>query len=843
MFGLGADTQVCPLEKEPMSMSTRTVQYNDNKLVFGVLAIFVVLATFYSIAIPIAEAVDEVEHVSYALFIRDHRKLPVANVEGNRASMSIVIHPPLYYALAAPLVASVDTGDFNRVIKPNPRFSFKDAIPNIFLHFGQERFPYKGTVLGIHVLRLWSVVLGTVALYAVYRINRHMWLETPILATLAAAVVAFNPSFVFMASTVHNDVAIVALYSLGTWWAISLLHRQRLSLAFEALGGILLGLTALTKTSGLGLIGVYGLAIALRAWRYRSWGQFLRPLAVTLLVGGAIAGWWYARNWQLYGDPLAWQLNQIRFSQMVRTTPYRWLDFLVFLRQIGGTFWGAFGYTQLKTSYLLYTLLWGLLLAAGIGLNVGQTKRPTANRTRQSVLNVTLIIVPLLVMMLIFVTLYQSSYQKNVWPITWQVVTNLAVVGTVAAWLLALVLALVQLIHPTCLRNALRDKAWQKSATLVVSLLILAAALFRYSLGFGAVGFGRLLFPGAAAIAWLTLMGWQALVGGRRLPWLAGGLATGLLVYSIASIPWIVWPSYRVPGPVDAVEWQAAQPVGVTFDESLKLVTAEITPAVVSPGEQDTATLHLYWQSLTTDRWDLLAHVRLADPAGQEIVDIIYWPVDARFPPSVWEREAIYADRLPMIIPANAYAGRYQATLRLVSRGSSDSLPALDAQGESLPPVINVGELLVAAQVQPVNEEDIPNALDAQLDEGIRLLGYDLDTQQIKDGSALDVTLYWKATEPLTEDYTVFVQILDESGVLVTQKDNQPVGGTYPTSVWQVGAIIPDSYLVPLPAQMQAGGYRLIVGMYRYPSMERLQVLQENQPDKDFVDVTTIPVP
>jgi hypothetical protein len=826
-----------------MSMSTRTAQYNDNKLVFGVLAIFVVLATFYSIAIPVAEAVDEVEHVSYALFIRDHRKLPVANIEGNRASMSIVIHPPLYYALAAPLVAGIDTSDFNRVIRPNPRFSFKDAIPNIFLHFGQERFPYKGTALGIHVLRLWSLVLGTVAVYAVYRINRHMWLEMPILAALAAAVVAFNPSFVFMASTVHNDVAIVALYSLGTWWAISLLHRQRLSLAFEALGGILLGLTALAKTSGLGLTGVYGLAIALRAWRYRSWGQFLRPLAVTLLVGGAIAGWWYARNWQLYGDPLAWQLNQIRFSQMVRTTPYRWIDFLVFLRQIGGTFWGAFGYTQLKTSYLLYALLWGLLLAAGIGLNVGQTRRLTANRTRQSVLNGTLMIIPLLVMMFTFVTLYQSSYQKDVWPITWQVVTNLTVVGTVAAWLLALVLALVQLVHPTCLRNALRDRAWQKSATLVVSLLILAAALFRYSLGFGAVGFGRLLFPGAAATAWLTLTGWQALVGGRRLPWLAGGLATGLLMYSIASIPWIVWPSYRMPGPVDALEWQVAQPVGVTFDESLKLVATEITPAVVSPGKQSTATLHLYWQSLTTDRWDMLAHVRLTDPAGQDIVDISYWPVDARFPPSVWEREAIYADHLPMIIPANAYTGRYQASVRLVSRGSSDSLPALGAQGEPMPPVVNAGELLVAAQVQSVNEGEIPHPLDARLGEAVRLRGYDLGTQENEDGQVLKVTLYWQADEPIPQDYTVFVQVLNEVGMLVTQKDNQPVGGTYPTSVWETGAIIPDTYLIPVPPQMKAGDYRLIAGMYLYPSLERLPVVQEEQLGKDFVDVTVIPVP
>jgi 4-amino-4-deoxy-L-arabinose transferase-like glycosyltransferase len=826
-----------------MSMIPRTTHPGGNKFILGVLAVFVALAAFYSMAIPVAEAVDEVEHVGYTLFIRDHKKLPVANIEGDNASMSIVIHPPLYYALAAPLVAGIDTSDFDHVVKFNPRFSFKDAIPNVFLHFGQEKFPYKGTVLAFHILRLWSIVLGIITLYAIYHIALYLWPNSPGAAELTAVIFAFNPSFVFMASTVHNDVAITALYTLGTWWAVALLDRERPSLAFEGLGGILLGLTALAKISGLGLAGIYAIAIALRAWRQRSWGQFIRPLLITLLLGGIIAGWWYVRNWQLYGDPLAWHLNQIRFKQMVRTQPYSWLDLLQFLRQIGSTFWGAFGYTQLKTSYLIYAMLWGLLLAAGIGLNLAQVGRITANRARRFILSIALAFLPLLIIAFTFVALYQSPYQPAVFPVSWQTITSLAVVGTVAAWLLALVLALFRLARPELLKSLAQDKALQRALILVTSLLILVVALFRYSLGFGAIGFGRLLFPAATAIAWLTLMGWQALVRQRGLPWLAGGVGIGLLVYSIACIPWIVWPSYRVPAPANEEEWQAARPVNATFDESLKLVAAEITPSIISPGRQGEATLHLYWQSVTRERWDVLAHVRLTDPAGQDIVDITYWPVDARFPPSVWEGDVTYADHLPMIIPANAYTGRYQATVRLISRGSTDSLPAVDAQGESVSPVINVGELLVATQVQAVTEQEIPNPLDAQLGQHIRLRGYSLDIQQAESGQAVQVTLYWQASELIPRDYTVFVQILDESGVLVAQKDNQPVEGKYPTSVWQVGAIIPDTYIIPIPSQIQTGDYRLITGMYLYPSLERLPVTQNGRPGKDFVDVTVISSP
>jgi 4-amino-4-deoxy-L-arabinose transferase-like glycosyltransferase len=821
----------------------QTTRQDGNRTITSVLVVFLVLTIFYSVTIPIAEAVDEVEHISYTLFLRDHKKLPVASIKGDSASMSIVIHPPLYYALAVPLVASIDTSDFNQVVKPNPRFSFKDTIPNIFLHFGQGEFPYKGTVLAFHTLRLWSAVLGVVTLYAVYRIGLHLWPESPGLATLATVIPAFNPSFVFMASTVHNDVAITALYTLGTWWAVSLLHRNRTSVSFEGLGGILLGLTALAKVSGLGLVGVYGIATVLRGWRQRSWVQFIRPLLVTLLVGSAIAAWWYVRNWQLYGDPLAWSLNQIRFKQMVRTTPYSWLDLLQFLGQIGSTFWGAFGYTQLKTSYLLYTILWGLLLAAGIGLNLSQVERFAVKRGKQFLLSVTLTSLPFLVAALTFVALYESTFRQTVWPLSWQAATTFAVVGTVVSYLSALALGLYSLVHPAFSQSLSRDRSSQQAVVLVTSLLILVVALLRYSLGFGAIGFGRLLFPAVAAIAWLTLTGWQGLVKRNRLPWMAGGVGIGLLLYSIICIPWIVWPSYRMPTAANTTEWQTAQPLNVTFDESLELVAAEITPAVVSPGQQTTATLHLYWQSLTTERWDMLAYVQLTDPADQDIVDIAYWPVDARYPPSVWEPQAIYADHLPMIIPENAYTGRYQATVRLVSRGKTEPLPAFDAQGELISPVINVGELLVATQVQPVAEQEIPHPLDARLGENIRLRGYNLNTQQTESGHALQITLYWQSTKSIPQDYTVFVQVLDGSGVLITQKDNQPVEGTYPTSVWQVGAIIPDTYLVPIPPQMQAGDYRLITGMYLYPSLERLPVVQNGQPRGDFVDVTIIPVP
>ena len=371
--------------------------------IYLTLGLFVMLAVIYSLEIPIAEATDETEHVTYALFMRDNLRIPVATiVSKDDADMDIVIHPPLYYGLSLPLVLGIDTNDFYQVIKPNRRFSFRDTIPNIFLHFGQERFPFQGTVRAFHLLRLGSVIWGAIAVYAMYRVGLFLWPNDGLLALLGAALFAFNPSFLFMAATVHNDVAVTALYGLGIWWSLSFINQEAISWKFELLGGLIVGLVALTKVSGLGLYAIYAIAFTLRAWQKKSWNELLKPLTVTLLMGGAIAGWWYLHNWRHYGDPLAWQLNQVRFAEMMRVAPYTWYDFVVFLDSIASTSWGAFGYTHLKTSYWIYSLVWGFLWLAGLGLVYRQARLISDHKKKQAVILLGVLVISLLVMGLAF---------------------------------------------------------------------------------------------------------------------------------------------------------------------------------------------------------------------------------------------------------------------------------------------------------------------------------------------------------------------------------------------------------------------------------------------------------
>jgi hypothetical protein len=139
-----------------------------------------------------------------------------------------------------------------------------------------------------------------------------------------------------------------------------------------------------------------------------------------------------------------------------------------------------------------------------------------------------------------------------------------------------------------------------------------------------------------------------------------------------------------------------------------------------------------------------------------------------------------------------------------------------------------------------VSAGQIPNRVDAQVGDSIELLGYDLGSWESSGGDeggagevqqgmgsrqrVLDVTLYWRTGTPMGEDYTVFVQLLDPDGRLVTQHDGQPLYGYLPTSDWSPDDVIPDRHRLLLPADLSPGRYRLTAGMYALETLERLPV-------------------
>ncbi len=95
----------------------------------------------------------------------------------------------------------------------------------------------------------------------------------------------------------------------------------------------------------------------------------------------------------------------------------------------------------------------------------------------------------------------------------------------------------------------------------------------------------------------------------------------------------------------------------------------------------------------------------------------------------------------------------------------------------------------------------------------IRLHGYDLP-DSVQAGEALHITSYWECLQPMAESYYVFAHLQDEEGHLVTQQDDLPVMGLFPTDEWEPGDFIRDEHVLSLPPFILPGRYRLHVGWY-----------------------------
>jgi hypothetical protein len=126
-----------------------------------------------------------------------------------------------------------------------------------------------------------------------------------------------------------------------------------------------------------------------------------------------------------------------------------------------------------------------------------------------------------------------------------------------------------------------------------------------------------------------------------------------------------------------------------------------------------------------------------------------------------------------------------------------------------------------------------PQPLDLRVGDDLQLQGYAIDKTSARPGDNLLLTLWWQAQAAPGDERSVLVQLLDHNGAIVAQADGPPARGGRPPPQWQAGETVIDSREVGLPADLPAGEYTLVFGMYRWPSLERLPMYSgtARQPD------------
>jgi len=392
--------------------------------------------------------------------------------------------------------------------------------------------------------------MGAATVWLTYRIALELFPDRPWLALGAAAVNAFTPMFIFISGAVNNDNLTMALCSLGL---LLIVKRVR---EYEGLGirdqkaterelpfsqdffyrlgrwlplGIVLGLGALTKTSVLALLPITGLAVIVVAWRKGSWREFWAGAVATALPVLLIAGWWYLRNVQLYGDVTGISAfidvlgKRAAPASLLQLWGERW-GFML-------SYWGLFGGVNVSFTDWVYHLLNGLAVLAVIGVIV------------------------------YFVTM------------TWQ-------------WFRA------DPIHSwRDFRFELRDYVQGRAALFLVGLfgLIVVALLTQWARVTWSSQ-GRLVFSAISTWSIYFVLG-LATIATKRFakPFIA---LVGVFMFAISALaPFTtIAPAYAQPAPIDAFMPQFW--MNSTFGDQIELIGADVESSKTQPGGQSELTLY-----------------------------------------------------------------------------------------------------------------------------------------------------------------------------------------------------------------------------------------------------------
>ena len=732
-------------------------------LLFSILVLFVLLSTTYSLVVPPFEASDELWHYPMVKYIADNWSLPVQNPADVGPWRQEGSQPPLYYILGALSTSWIDTSDMPQVRHLNPHVDNGIATPdgnvNLVVHQPErEDFPWKGTVLAIHVVRFLSIVMAGAGVYLTYLIVRAVLPENPALSLGATAIHAFTPMVVFIAGSVNNDNLVVPLSSVALLMLLRLLRRQDLPLR-RALGryvllGLVLGLAALTKASSLALTLLTALVVTVRALRRRlrsvengnvaGWKEFIGGGLATLLPLVAIAGWWYVRNLHLYGDLTG--LNAFIEILGKRDVPaglsQLWRERYSFL----AGYWGNFGGLNVPMPSWVYRILNAGVVVAGLGLVArfvrARVRDIRIQRPERRI----------------------ETSQVQIW-----------VPGFVLCilWALGVLLPWIQWARVT----------WSSQGRLVFAALPVWSMLLALGLG-----------------AWLPT-NWKRCVIGTFALFLLG-------LSAIAPFTWIR-PAYERPQRLTEAQLQAIPHRSkIDFDNTMRLLGHDLETSTTKPGGQVAVTL--YWEALAPTEEDYVVFTHLLDNYELVVAQRDTLPGLGLLSTTHLEPGFRWADRYVLPLPATAYApNEAQIEVGLFSTRTGQRLSAVGTDGESLGDNIRFGQV----DVEPLPGAP-PHPVSINFGDRMLLTGYDLSKRAVQPGETVTLTLRWRALRPMEKNYTVSAQLIDEDQRKAAQHDSPPLEGAAPTTTWEPNQTVVDDVPLTVFQDAAAGPYNVRIAVY-----------------------------
>jgi 4-amino-4-deoxy-L-arabinose transferase-like glycosyltransferase len=743
-----------------------------------VLIAYILLASIYSVVTPIFEASDELWHYPLVKYMADHAlALPVQDPAVKTEYRQEGSQPPLYYMLGAILTFWIDTSDLSKIRHINPHADIGVVLPdgniNMIMHNPDtESFPWRGTVLAVHLVRLFSVVLGAVTVAMTYLLARELFPSRPWLAFVAAAFTAFNPMFLFISGSVNNDNLSNALASILLVLIVRLLKKVSAPSYRElVLIGLIAGAGMLAKFNIGFLLPIIALALAILAYRQRNWRIFVVGSLITGGLTVLIAGWWYLRNMQLYGDPTG--LNMFIRIVGPRTIPANlpqlWSERFSFLM----SYWGFFGGVNVPMPELIYAVFNGIAAISVVGLLIG---------------------------LILFIR--RKKWREIGWPI-------LLGRAVTAMWIVVLFVSLLRWTSAT----------WASQ--------------------------GRLIFSAIAPLSlWMAVGLWSY---GKLRVLLAGASVTWFAAAASLIAPMVIWSSYFDPYRFNPPIFTDTETT-VKFCESsaghpcMGMGVNSLFPDAVQVGDYLQFSEHFTFTKddhFTRD-WSVFIHLVNNDGLiiAQRDVNLGQgqWATSQMKIDAGSSKKQEWLNSFAIRVPGYAYAPQMLDVYLGFYDLKSPTYERLIVRGNKATPDNRV--LLGTVKILPREGlPDVPNAMNVNFGNEAELVGYDVSDLLMVPYKTVKVTLYWRARRPMTNDYRVFVHVLDPATTSIFGGDDaMPAVWTRPTSSWKPDEIIKDEHTFKVSPDAPPGIWQIEVGIYQLTADNQFRRLRVITPDGGEAD-------
>lgn len=343
------------------------------------LALYLALGLLYLLAVPVGESPDEPGHLQCIEQVTQLRRLPQVEPapSGEWWSRTTVLsgrmcyHMPLYYVVAGGVQLAVHGLGLSPLHfefpASNPAWS--SGAPGMFVHDGGWGLAETAAVTAVRIL---SLALGLVILWATYRVALAVYPGQPVIAAAAATLVAGWPQLVFMSRAISNDLLATALSVL----VLVVLLRQSLPGRYP-LAAIVATLAILTKLTAIFTAGIVLAAYALDFWRYPATRKELARAGLLMVAVFAAGGLLIALVPTLRDHFVAGLRAFGGVAPAAQAAPY-WAEVLQLTASSG---YARFGWMNVAAPAWQGYLWWALLLGAtllGILAMWRQRERPSA---------------------------------------------------------------------------------------------------------------------------------------------------------------------------------------------------------------------------------------------------------------------------------------------------------------------------------------------------------------------------------------------------------------------------------------------------------------------------------